>query len=131
MDLNDLGNDLEKLALGFPAQADKIVRLVALESLKNLVLSTPVDTGRARSNWFATVDFPSEQITDDTDFQSNLHEESSKLLSSFRFNTIWISNNLPYILRLNDGWSKQAPIGFIEKSIKIAERSISKAKIEA
>ena len=131
MDLNDLSKDLNKLAVGFPKQANQLVRLFALEAINNLVLSTPVDTGRARSNWFATVDVPSSEETEDTDWQSNLNNQVSKLGTPFHFNSIWITNNLPYISRLNDGWSRQATEGFIEKALAATERQIAKAKIEA
>ena len=32
----------------------------------------------------------------------------------------FISNNVPYIRRLNDGHSKQAPVGFIQRAVRKA-----------
>lgn len=50
---------------------------------------TPVDTGYARSRWVIAELGPNIDIV----------------------------NDAPYIMRLNDGWSKQAPMGFIERCI--------------
>lgn len=50
---------------------------------------TPVDTGNARSRWV----------------MADLGPQ------------IDIINDAPYIMRLNDGWSKQAPAGFVERAI--------------
>lgn len=38
-----------------------------------------------------------------------------------------IDNDAPYIMRLNDGWSEQAPAGFIERCI---DETISEMNIE-
>lgn len=127
MRFNEFSKELDDFAKEFPSTANQIIRLVALEALKNVVLATPVDTGRARSNWFIGIDSPVEDETDDTDYQSNLATESKKLLSPVGSNIIWLTNNLPYIVRLNEGWSEQAPEGFVEKSVVAAERAIEKS----
>lgn len=52
-------------------------------------IGTPVDTGNARSRWVLAELGPAIDIT----------------------------NDAPYIMRLNDGWSAQTPAGFIERAI--------------
>jgi hypothetical protein len=42
---------------------------------------------------------------------------------------VYISNNLPYIDRLNKGHSKQAPAGFIESAINAGLTAIRKARL--
>lgn len=79
-----------------------------------LVRDTPVDTGRARSNWIASVNAPSVAIV-----EPGQKPPTEAALGSFKVtDTAYISNNLPYIRRLNDGYSQQAPAGFVEKAVQ-------------
>ena len=34
--------------------------------------------------------------------------------------SIYITNNVPYIDRLNNGWSQQSPAGFVDKAVQVA-----------
>ncbi len=43
---------------------------------------------------------------------------------------IYITNNLPYIRRLNDGYSKQAPAGFVERAVLIGRKMRKNFKIK-
>jgi hypothetical protein len=38
-----------------------------------------------------------------------------------------ITNNLPYIVRLNQGYSAQAPAGYVEQGVLAARRAIDSA----
>jgi len=67
-----------------------LVRAAVLETERRLKERSPVDTGRFRSNW--------QTVTED--FSGS------------------VSNNLPYAERLADGWSKQAPAGWIDGTAK-------------
>lgn len=51
----DMRNAFERKVEGL---LDKVVRKVALDIQGDLDRSTPVDTGRARSNWFGSVGSP-------------------------------------------------------------------------
>lgn len=124
MSMGDFANELDLFASTFPSKANQLIRLFALEVLKNVIIATPVDTGRARSNWFVNVDTPITYTTDETEYNQHLMTESAKLLSPTSSNVIWLTNNLPYIVRLNNGWSRQQPQPFVESAIKAAERSI-------
>ena len=124
--MDEFANRLDSFAISFPKAVNQLVRLTALETLKNIVIATPRDIGRAASNWFISVHTPSDEISDDTEVDENLVEQSGKILSPTVSNIIWLSNNLPYIVRLNDGWSKQTASGFVERGIAAAERSIGK-----
>lgn len=66
--------------------------------VEKLRAATPVDTGYARSRWVVA------ELGDQID----------------------VLNDAPYIMRLNDGWSKQQAAGFIERCIDetIAEMQI-------
>lgn len=64
----------------------KLVRAVALEADAQLKQESPVDTGRFRESW-----------------QKNIEPLEASVF-----------NNLPYAERLANGWSKQAPKGWIQ-----------------
>ena len=122
---------LDNLARQIEVGTKDMMRRVALDIDSALVLTTPVDTGRARSNWqvsigktaFGTVDqpmSPSEAI-------GNAKAELSKLRDSD--DKIHITNNLPYIQRLNEGWSPQQPAGFVDQAVMTVVGSIHKQRI--
>jgi len=76
--------------------------------------------GTARGNWFVGVNKPVRKISPtrrkkDSDIEAKTAIEEAK---SFEYPTIVISNNLPYIERLNDGHSSQAPAKFVELAIQ-------------
>jgi len=99
-------------------------RTTALKFVRNVVLATPVDTGRARANWQASEDRPerSKLAVNDKGGGVTINLASSTILKSSPYPVFWVSNNLPYIVPLNNGSSKQAPKKFVETAIKLAQR---------
>lgn len=118
--------DLEKYAKKKGEQLEKVRKQVAIEMYTGVVEKTPVDTGRARGNWQIGIGI---DITTPTDRESKtgaFGEELPKLGKAIGDEKIFISNNLPYIVALEYGHSKQAPNGmvgltFIEIQSKIKE----------
>lgn len=106
----------------------KELRKLALAVDTAIVLSTPVDTGAARSNWLPSVNNPIETISEtlDPSGQSSIDNMKSVSNSAKFGDDIWITNNLPYIGRLNDGYSLQAPAGFVEKAVQIVKSGFIK-----
>ena len=104
----------------------KETRSLALRAFRNIILSTPVDEGRARGNWQLSVATPiSSQVEDfDRSGGATISKGASVVRAVFRvkYPTLWITNNLPYIQRLNEGHSAQAPVMFVETAIKRALR---------
>ena len=98
-------------------EIDKETRKTALGILRDVILQTPVDTGRARGNWQAsTSDINSTLETTDKSGSATITAQSANI--TIGADTYYIINNLPYIKRLNDGYSKQAPAKFVETAIK-------------
>ena len=91
------------------------VKAIFFAGLSNIQIGTPVDTGRARSNWFLTDDAPSRQST--------ASESGNDLsISDFPFwildEDLFYTNNLPYIEALEyESHSKQAPNGWVRSEI--------------
>lgn len=97
-----------------------------LEILSRVVLSTPVDTGRARGNWQTdTGSIPAgETDTLDPSGAATISDGSATISRAPLFPKIHIANNLPYIGALNYGkppgtqHSKQAPLHFVELAVQ-------------
>lgn len=102
---------------------------MALDIDRRIVNMTPVDTGRAKINWIVSVgvadtrQFPAPSSAGMADKVATSQAES--VLARNRIpDKIIIQNNLPYIQRLNDGWSLQAPPAYIQAEIQsVAERN--------
>lgn len=118
----DVSNFVDKAS----KTADAEVRKICLDLVTGIVLKTPVDTGRARANWFTSVGSPRADTTVSTE-PSGSSTISSALgpISKATGNVLWITNNLPYIYRLEfEGWSKQAPAGMVRITINDIARQL-------
>lgn len=81
----------------------------------HLVSLTPVDTGAARANWYITRDTEGRNF--DKKKTKSSRETFTRVRSLGSFNTLYVNNNAPYIVRLNEGHSVQAPAGFIDRAV--------------
>jgi hypothetical protein len=88
---------------------------MGLLALTGIVFRTPVKEGRARGNWQASVGVPIETEIDrlDKDGQGTIEAESRALTELKPFSIIFISNNVIYIVPLEEGHSKRAPAGMV------------------
>ena len=102
------------------AEINKEARALSLNILRLLVKQTPVDTGRARGNWFVGLNSPARTSNPDRRSSTALTEGANKiaLAKQQAYPVINISNNLPYIEKLNQGSSKQAPTNFVDLTIQ-------------
>lgn len=93
-----------------------VLKKLAFDALRGIVMMTPVDTGRARGNWrvsINTIDKSTSEARKDKAGHTAVNTGNAVLTNAKWGDTIYISNNLPYIRRLEDGWSKQAPAGMM------------------
>ena len=121
--------DINKFVKKTGGNADKVVRELCFNLLKDIVYNTPVDSGRAKANWFTSIGSPSNQ---EIEFAGG--KSAAEGLSIGRAmpdvakatgNVFWISNNLPYIYRLEfEGWSKQAEGGMVRIAIDNMKRDL-------
>lgn len=93
-----------------------IFRKIIIDLDSAVVLSTPVDTGRARGNWFPSLTSPSNAVGDSVDKSGGnaLGRIDGVAGSADVGDVAWLTNNLPYILVLENGSSKQAPQGMVD-----------------
>lgn len=100
---------------------------IAYEVVAELVERTPVDTGWARSNWVPRVGQPQVSVAGARTAVSQADQAqglASLVTYKLEAGAIYVTNNVPYIKRLNAGHSKQAPAGYIQESILRALRAV-------
>lgn len=91
----------------------KRLRIIAIQLLNEIVISSPVDTGRFRANnqvSLGSADYGTTTATDKTG-TATLQQGSAVIAQGKPYSVIYIQNNLPYAEPLEDGHSKQAPTG--------------------
>lgn len=121
--------------------APVVIRKAALAADQAVVVATPVDTGRARSNWVVSIGSPTsgtrEAYVPGAGGATGAANSAAAIsqgrtaLAPYKNaeRSIYITNNLPYIRRLNDGYSAQAPAGFVQTAVKAAVGQIRGVKI--
>lgn len=110
IDLREFGELTKK-------EAETIFQKIAIDLDARIVLRTPVDTGRARGNWFPSINTPSNQLdmqASDKSGSRAIAAATATAAAARLGDTIWFTNNLPYILPLENGWSQQAPEGMVD-----------------
>ena len=120
-----------------PRQVVALQKNMALRVLRGVVMKTPVDTGRARGNWQVNIgSVPEVEVESEEKGPRGKAPQGAsggvfdagqaviKSLPSKRpFHIVWITNNVPYILRLEEGYSDQAPQGMLGLTlVEVAER---------
>lgn len=115
------------------ASLDETGRAIALELFGSVVKDTPVDTGRARGNWQASIGAP--VTTQGFDDEGAAVAKIKTQVAQFKMGSvIFLTNNLPYagVLEFGlygtgagatnkttrDGYSIQAPYGMVRKNAK-------------
>jgi hypothetical protein len=101
---------------------------LALDIQANLQEDTPRDTGWARANWVMSLRAPVidpqvSAVKDPTPAQvaqafARQKSSMSEVLDyTLAEGAIFTTNNVPYIGKLNEGWSKQAGSAFIQRAV--------------
>lgn len=120
--------------------SDALTRRTAMAVDQAVVSGTPVDTGRAKSNWIAQLDAAPEGVieayspgdlgsTEAENTQAAL-DQAEAVIAGYNYGSeIHITNNLPYIQRLNDGYSAQAPKNFVEEAVQEAAQVVQYGRI--
>ena len=120
--------EIERMNEAYRIQIKKAMKVGIIEALRQVTISTPVDTGRARWSWFLSVKVPSPELPPEGKYRVPQTTERIKALEqNFTISdTLYLTNNVPYVPDLNEGSSKQAPARFVEKSAEIAQQAVYK-----
>ena len=127
--MSSFSADISRIIKKTGGNADKVVRELCLKLYSDIVYDTPVDTGSAKANWFTSIGSPASGT-----IEFNSGKAAAESLAIGRAmpdiakatgNIFWISNNLPYIYRLEfEGWSKQAERGMVRIAIDNIKRDL-------
>lgn len=114
--------------------ANKDLRGVFFAGLSSVVQGTPVDTGRARNNWFLSVGIPSSSTTTSKAKGLGAIRQLRGMPQRVLNKKIYFTNNLPYAGTLefggfpanprngtgrsSGGFSTQAPNGWVRATLK-------------
>lgn len=116
-------SQLNAFVSGTEKKLERTVRAVKLELFRSVILDTPVDTGRARGNWQATLNSPATEEIENESMSVALAGVAANL---GKVNDVsFLANNLPYIEELEDGSSKQAPAGMVRRNMARVQRLIN------
>lgn len=140
MSLRGFAQRMNVTATAVADNTNKVVRKCALAVDQTVVMATPVDTGRARSNWVVSLDTPATgeipayvpgkgQSTAGANAQAAI-DQGKEVIDRYNGGVaINITNNLDYIGALNDGSSRQAPANFVEEAVRAGVAAIQGASI--
>lgn len=127
--LNDFAKKVTTLASDIPINAAELQKSIGRSVLRQVAADTPVDTGRAISNWQVGSGNPELSFLDEayipgesgsTEGQ-NIEaavEIGTAKINKHQSGDLFISNNAHYIGDLNDGFSKQAPKHFVQLAVQ-------------
>ncbi|BBP71123.1 hypothetical protein PHLH6_31270 [Pseudomonas sp. Seg1] len=89
------------------------VRVIALAMLSEVVLRSPVDTGRFRGSHVISIGAPVyvQPAKFDRNGGGTINAGASALTGLEPFTQVFLQTNLPYAEKLEQGHSKQAPAG--------------------
>lgn len=125
-------SDISALVQKKKKSMDSIVRKVVIDIGSRLVRRSPVGDGkywltpppkgyvggRFRANWFYAEGEPLRNISEAIDRSGAVSISRVKLIKPDAAGKIhFLTNNLPYARRLENGWSRQAPNGMVEVTV--------------
>jgi hypothetical protein len=136
-------SDIKKFAEKGKSGYNDAVNISLLNVSRSIIFMTPVDEGRARGNWFASL---SSYPTATSDSKAVNMSQVQAVTENAAGKVFYLTNNLPYIGKLEyggypnpsggnkaiNGFSTQAPKGMVRISIENFEQglkeSVSKLK---
>lgn len=95
-------------------KATRQLRRYSMKALEMIVSGTPVLTGCCRGNWRVSIGSLSREFDKDTKDKSGgetIKAGLARIESATLGNDVFIENSCPYVMRLENGWSRQKPAG--------------------
>lgn len=122
--------DVKRFGAKTAQQMSLAHRKVALDLFTRVIMRSPVDTGRFRANWQTTVGEravgtreafdkgPVQASGMNAAISSKAAAEAVQVVSRAPLGPdLWLANNLPYAVPLENGHSPQAPGGMVKLSM--------------
>lgn len=138
--LRDLASKMRQASKNFQQNKDRLLIRAAVVTANTIIDMTPVDTGRAASNWVMSFGGPYSGMLEPyfPGYRGTTAEENREAAKNLLAKNakgfqdglvIYITNNVPYIKDLEDGTSRQAPYGMVDFGFLAAARFLEKVKI--
>lgn len=123
MNARDAKRRADKIVDG---RINKLGRALGLEAMQRVMDKTPVDTGHARGNWNASVGAPDFSVVgmgqvDGSGFAQGARRKGGVVIDDWDMaggDALHVANGVPYIVRLEEGWSGQAPSGMARVTVQ-------------
>lgn len=112
---------------------DLVVRAILMQIDSRLVNRSPVGDasywkskppkgytgGRFRGAWSMSIGSPSTSLSRviDKDGTATIGSHASVVAAARAGDVIYLTNNLPYAQRIEQGWSRQAPVGLVALTV--------------
>ena len=142
MDLGQFARRMAVISSGIQPNLASAMKKVALAVDQAVVIGTPVDTGRARSNWIVSKGVPAEGtlspyapgtklgIGETGNLKGALDQANAEVVAyKLKDGPLWIVNNLHYIGLLDGGSSRQAPAGITAIGVAAGVAVVPEARI--
>ena len=107
-----------------------VIQKTCLELQTSMVEMAPVDSGRFKNNWQVGLGSINTDTSASPDVSGagSINRAKAALANYKAGETIYLTNSLPYAYRLEyEGWSKQAPGGFVRLTVQNYAQALKKA----
>jgi hypothetical protein len=121
--------DIARFVEKAKGNVDLVVRKVALDMFKRVILKSPVKEGRFRGNWQVAIgSIPAGTLEiNDKAGTATIAKVTAATLQLKAGQVITLVNNLAYARRLEYGHSKQAPNGMVRLTVTEFGAVVNKA----
>ena len=113
-----IGKQIHEFKIKAMATSEAKIKKAFMGLSTDIIMDTPVLSGRLRNNWFPSVNQGTDQTTNYTGAKG---AAAINRVSAVKFklgDTLYLTNNLPYAERIEfKGWSAKAPQGMVRKNI--------------
>jgi len=125
--------DISRFVARAKGNIDQATREATVLLAQGVVLKSPVDTGRFRGNWmFSPGVIPRGTVPGvDPAGHTTLSRLVAEIGRTGAGGVTYLSNNLPYAVRLENGWSDQAPQGMVRLTAMEFQQYVSQAARDA
>jgi hypothetical protein len=145
-DLRQSAVFFDKFAKALADDVNAFVGSIVTSIQYEVVRRTPIDTGRARSNFVVRLNSPFRltykayspyrsryrggsggTMGEAANLQQAVAQAQGVMARRKPDDTVYITNNLPYIARLNDGYSKLAPRNYVRAGVAAGVASAARS----
>jgi uncharacterized protein CbrC (UPF0167 family) len=120
--LGDFGRHMRShVARKVESETARFIADAAVEVVRDVASSTPIRTGQAQANWLTAIGKQFSYYIANAGANNAWYDSmqwAQNALQTVKYNdVIHITNNVPYIVKLNQGSSTQAPALFVQMAV--------------